>query len=342
MKKNNDYYFIKIFLFFIIMIVAGMLFRHFYYSPVVNSQKLSIVTPLNDNQAYHPKVVSFEKPWNGYKYWMAYTPYPNGNEVEENPVINASNDMINWEVPDGLVIPLDKPDNANKYHYNSDTHLLFNQDTENLELFWRYVDDDNNDVFIYKVTSSDGINWSKKEEFLISNNRTFLDFVSPAIIYDSDLNLYRVWYVNNKAVYYLETAGADAYNSSNVVNATKIDMDYPSNYQTWHLDVIYNEESKQYEMVTCAYIDVNNRKNMPLFYSFSNDNINWAKPIKILMPSTEKGLWDNAGLYRSSLLYEDGYYYLFYSGHNADMNVGIGLMYGKNIKELKPYTGGKN
>lgn len=47
--------------------------------------KLDIISSYGDDQAFHPKVLNFEKPWNGYRYWMAYTPYPGADQRKENP-----------------------------------------------------------------------------------------------------------------------------------------------------------------------------------------------------------------------------------------------------------------
>ena len=32
--------------------------------------KLDIISSYGDDQAFHPKVLNFEKPWNGYRYWI--------------------------------------------------------------------------------------------------------------------------------------------------------------------------------------------------------------------------------------------------------------------------------
>lgn len=72
---------------------------------------------------------------------MAYTPYPKNNPIKENPFIMASNDLIHWKNRKGLKNPLDIPKISDKKQYNSDTHLLFNNITKSLEVFWRYVND---------------------------------------------------------------------------------------------------------------------------------------------------------------------------------------------------------
>ena len=63
--------------------------------------KLDIISSYGDDQAFHPKVLNFEKPWNGYRYWMAYTPYPGADQRKENPHVCVSNDRIHWKPFEG-------------------------------------------------------------------------------------------------------------------------------------------------------------------------------------------------------------------------------------------------
>ena len=71
--------------------------------------KLDIISSYGDDQAFHPKVLNFEKPWNGYRYWMAYTPYPGADQRKENPHVCVSNDRIHWKPfeGDGKAVSLD-------------------------------------------------------------------------------------------------------------------------------------------------------------------------------------------------------------------------------------------
>lgn len=330
LKKCLNSSILKIFIIWIVIIVGifinNNLDQYQNHENKFNSEKLNFITDAGDNQAYHPKIISFEKEWNGYKFWTAFTPYKNANENIENPCINASNNLIDWEVPNGLKNPIDKPEKMDKYHYNSDTHLLYNPIQDKLELFWRYVDDEKNRVIIYKISSSDGINWSEKEIFLESNNRKKRDYVSPAIILED--NKYQIWYVDKKAIYYIEK-----YND-NITEPKLINLSYKENLYTWHIDVINNPCKGGYELISVAYEDVNCRKEMDLWYSWSEDNKKWSVPIKILSPTKDERLWDSEGIYRSSLIFIDQKYYLLYSAHDKYMNVGVGLMCGKNIEEL--------
>lgn len=76
-------------------------------SSSLGTVRLNIETYLaGENQPTHPSVYIFDEPWNGYKYWLAYSPYPEGNGEEENPCIAVSNDLYYWETPGTLANPI--------------------------------------------------------------------------------------------------------------------------------------------------------------------------------------------------------------------------------------------
>ena len=288
--------------------------------------KLNIKSAYGDIDAFHPKVLNFEKEWNGYKYWMAFSPYPRGNDGKENPHIKVSNDLINWTEPEGFKNPLEgRPSNYRMgVNYNSDPHLVYNSDTDTLECYYRYVNDSNDKVIIYRLTTKDGVHWTDKEA-IISAKRSRKDYLSPAIIYED--GIYKMWSVDlDRKVKYMESV--DGYNYS---NERTLNLRYQlSTLKNWHLDVIHTE--KGYEMIVVAYTSWEDRLSMNLYYFKSKDNINYSEGITILRPSITS--WDNRGIYRSSLIYEEGRYYLFYSAMSRDLGRGIGLSYGEDITNL--------
>src|SRR5436190_6416072 len=99
---------------------------------------LAIPTYERSGEGIHPDVVHFPSPWHGWEYWMAFTPYPNGNEAAENPSILASHDGLNWLVPDGLTNPLVPPILVGKA-FNSDPDLLYSPLSNRLVLLYREV-----------------------------------------------------------------------------------------------------------------------------------------------------------------------------------------------------------
>lgn len=324
MKKSN----IKNILIILIPIIAFLL----CFIPPKNyncKYQLNIVSSYGDNEAYHPKVLNFDSEWNGYKYWMSYTPYPQGDASKENPHIVASNDLINWGNPVGLANPIDERVNDGQpKQYNSDSHLVYNNDLDRIECYWRLVDDVNNKAIIYRSYTYDGTNFSDKEISLISDNRKKYDYVSPAIIYEN--HTYKMWYIDkNNTLKYIESKDGLNWSDFTIINFKYED----SKQKTWHIDVISTD--KGYELISVAYDKWANHNNMSLYYSYSNDEIeNWAPAKEILSPTKNTNYWDNRGIYRSCMIYEDGIYVLFYSGTNKELHHGIGIMYGKNIEKL--------
>lgn len=290
--------------------------------------KMNIVSSYGDNEAYHPKVLTFSKKWNGYQYWMSYTPYPGGDDRKENPHIAASNDLVNWEK---VIIPdkaLDEPEDKQPLkRYNSDSHIVYNNDLDRLECYWRYVDDIKNEAYLYRLISYDGRNWTNKQIAEYSSDRQKKkDFLSPAIIYEN--SMYKMWYVDkNKNIKY-ETS----LDGLNWKNEGTISLKYNEKLQTWHLDIIASDLG--YEMIVVAYDDWKNHNNMNLYYTKSKDGIVWEDAVKILEPTKKTSYWDNRGLYRSSFVKINGVYILYYGGTSKDLHHGIGLMYGKNIYKL--------
>lgn len=87
----------------IIFIVT--LFAIFLYecikTVVCHKGALDIISPTPveiKSQPYHPSVCFFKEGWNGYKYWMAFTPMPKEAlpypDRWENPCLVASMDGI--------------------------------------------------------------------------------------------------------------------------------------------------------------------------------------------------------------------------------------------------------
>lgn len=294
---------------------------------------LNLVNAYGNVYNTHPSALAFKDGFNGYKYWVAFTPYQNGHDKVENPHILVSNNLVDWAEPEGLKNPIEpKPENwsAGKI-YNSDVELVYNSDTKLLECWWRFYDGLNRDVIIFRKTSEDGVNWGEKEQLLISPDMKY-DFLSPSVIYED--GIYKMWSINQHAGYafeYRESNDAKSWS-----NPREIEFKYErSEFYSWHVDVIHTP--KGYEVTMSASSrNVTGHNDMPLFYSYSADNVNYTSARPMLNPTVKTQNWDNRGLYRSSLLYSDDKYYLFYSAMNAKKGpYGVGMISGSNPFNMK-------
>ena len=282
-----------------------------------------IIEKSHPYSGYHPKVLDMgENGWNGYRYWVSYTPYPAGLDYYENAHVIASNDLISYSEIKHFEEPLNN--HKKSVRFNSDSHLVYNDDLDRLELFWRYTDYDADYMALYMKYSEDGTNWSDTETFYMTFDMKSYDMVSPAIIYEN--GTYKIWYVKSYSVFYRE------YRDGVLTEPVKTNLKYENNARTWHIDVIKTD--KGYELLSCATEDLNDRKHMSLYYTTSIDGMNWDNAKLVLTPSDKERNWDGGGLYRSSFMYSDGMYYVLYSGKNDHKEMGTGLVFGKDMYNL--------
>jgi hypothetical protein len=240
--------------------------RREYSIKYANAENRVGMTNYNGNsQNVHPKVLYFENGFGGHKYWMAYTPYPNGNVEYENPCIAYSDDGFTWiGIPSNpLAIP--------SIGYYSDTHLVYNG--SQLECWYRLADASNNREIIYRKTSTNGINWGGTDQQILTSTG-LAKFLSPAVIYDSTSGKYLMWVVSNsEGSYKVEYWEGD----SNAQNFTKIrsyDLSFEYNnttYSPWHLDVI-NINGKYIALIMCKDAQTTTT-SWVLFLTTSTDNI---------------------------------------------------------------------
>lgn len=297
----------------------------------LSKSKLKIVSVYGDDNAYHPSVQNFARPWNGYKYWMAYTPFPNANDRMENPHITVSNDMIHWTVPNDFSNPLDPAGGIMlpAKQYNSDTELVYRSDTDTLECWWRRVDKATGSNSIYRRTTKDGVHWTEAE-LVLKESFSKDGLLSPAVVWED--GVYKMWtidYHKNFPVCYRQSR-----DGVNWENPRQIVIPYTNKaLKNWHLDVIHT--SKGYEMLVVAFDK--SREKMSCYYTGSKDNQQYTTAIAVLEPSTNEKAWDNKGLYRTSFFVENGKYNVFYSGIGKNGGRGIGLSRGSAITSLRGY-----
>ena len=207
----------------------------------VAPEGVELVTPTFDGRgtATHPSVLYFEDGWNGWKYWMAVTPYP-GNHNEE-PSILVSNDVASWRVPSGLKNPLDDAPGGAK-GYNSDAQLVMGPD-DTMYLTFRLVDVPNNNINrIFLMKSTDGVHWSPKQEIFTNDEAAtgFTHFLSQSLVFLGDRwRLYGVQLLpeENKLVY-VESSSADL-DTATWSDYEEVDIDYSlwPKKEIWHSEI---------------------------------------------------------------------------------------------------------
>lgn len=287
----------------------------------------------NNTENIHPKVLYFEKGWRGYKFWMAYTPYPNGESEFENPCIAVSNDGINWSTPIGFnTNPLDF---SFENGYNSDTHLVYREDLDIIECWYRPYKYKERKAGLFRRTSHDGINWAPRETMIDFNG---IQMLSPAVNFEN--GKYKIWYCYDGEVRYIESK--DSSGKSWPEKFQVIEFDW-SKFYAWHMDVI--KSGTEYEMIVCAWdktVPGTNNNTADLFYCATNLNNKVIKnPFPILKRNTDKQAFDYRSIYRASFIKLYGKYYVYYSAIANNWKRSMALSFGRNIEDLHGYASKK-
>lgn len=307
--------------------------------PKNSKERLYLPTAYGNNDLIHPSVVYVPDEIGGFKYWLAGTPYYKGDARMENPHIYASNDGVSWEEPTGLTNPIDEKPGApaDKDHYNSDTHLIFNPEKNRLECFYRESNKQSSPQASIKMRySTDGVSWS--EEANIFDHKIVL---SPAIVLEN--GTYKMWFVDiDYSVKYTESVGGlTSWSEPKLVNTPYKEKGIYS----WHLDVQKNENGT-YGMLISSFKHKGDkrpnfkqsgvdRQTMHLYYAESSDGLDYPVFEDVLSPTTNTNSWDNRGLYRSCYINKDGQYIVYYSGIQTEGGRGLGVSYGDSMTQLK-------
>ena len=214
---------------------ANTLFDIFDQQQIIPRRPLSLPNPYYaiGSDMVHPGPIYFPEGWNGYRYWMAYTPYPGSNSSYENPCLACSNDGDAWITPPGTINPLvQKPSSG----YNADTHLVASPDGKKLYLIYRerlITGITGNNVRV--MESADGAIWSPPMT-IVNGAFSTQDYACPSIFWDA-INSRWIMLSHNLdggSTYPMQrniSAGADIY--SGWSGPTAITITHPTGGRTW-------------------------------------------------------------------------------------------------------------
>lgn len=256
----------------------------------------SIPTPDGSGQTVHPDVVDFGKPWNGWRFWLAITPFPGGRIQEENPCIYVSNDAYNWQAPEGVTNPLDPGPNL-PGAANSDTDLFFDKFSQELVLTYRLYNTGRRRETIKLMRSSDGVNWSAPTIIFDNdgsesgNGLGVQQYTSQALVQVAEDD-YRMW-----------TCGATS-EPDKMLTAQKAEGPWTlesnlsfggTGTNPYHTDVILGPDGR-FWMLGCV--------GGAAFAAVSSDGVHWTSGKTILAPRYPQ--WDSS-IYRATFQpHEDG------------------------------------
>jgi hypothetical protein len=270
------------------------------WKPLPNAP-LPLLIPTYDSsgQAVEPTVLHFAKGWHGHPYWMVVSPYPYADASHENPSIEVSEDGLVWGVPDGLTNPIVEP----RHGTFSDATLVYDDASD--ELWVYYLEDVINKgtdfQSMWRTTSVDGINWSAPLRVI---HGWSYPIQSPSVVKAG--GTFTMWTVNSgPAGCKTQHTTVEERTSTDGINWTK---PHPSGitvpgHIVWHLNMIEAPTRGSFVSLLAAYAKGAACDGTRLFLARSDGLVWGTYPDAVLAPSPGQG-WDNAEIYRSSLLYD--------------------------------------
>lgn len=257
-----------------------------------------LTTPTYDGSGYavHPSVYDAGEgnTWNGYRYWMAMTPYPGGDSQYENPSILASADGQTWVVPDGLTNPIVAKPSQPIADYNSDPDLIMVSNV--LHVIYRAGNQTANQDLIYDLSSSDGVTWSASTEIFTGS---YAAEASPSPIWDGNQFVMFTVETNTKTVRRRTCATlAGTWSDPEAVRMSIAARDI------WHIDVLL-DGSTYFALIYTVQGD--------LWLGRSSDGLTWQTSFEPVMVKSAAG-WDQTQLYRSGFSRTTTGFDIWYSG----------------------------
>ncbi|MEO6527342.1 MAG: hypothetical protein ABIP93_12000 [Gemmatimonadaceae bacterium] len=261
---------------------------------------LRVQTYEGSGQLVHPDVAFFSRGWQGQRYWLAATPYPNGNPRVENPSIFSGASPREMLVPPGMTNPLALPVASG---YLSDPDLVHDPATGELRMYYRQTVPEGDELYL--TTSRNGVDWSKGRRVL-SDSRYAL--ISPAVVRETG-GAWRMWLVNaveNGCKSTRQQLMLQQRRSTDGVTwGTPERVELTINGRVpWHWDVQYVAARSEYWALVAAYPEGANCAQTSIYFARSANGTDWqTSPVPLLATGTFAPISDL--VYRSTFHYHE-------------------------------------
>jgi Major tropism determinant N-terminal domain len=272
--------------------------------------QITVPTYLTDaakkEQTTHPSVLYFPEGWGAgkWKYWLAHTPYPQGNDDYEDPSISVSNNGISWQDPIGVTNPL--ADATGQPEYHSDVDLKMGPNNT-MYLFYRWaasVDNGGTEEQFRYMSSKDGVNWTTPTIIHVTD-QDITRIMSPSFVYEN--NGWTFWgvdiFTSPNRVVRRKSVGNSILSGWGAIEYPSIPAT-PSGKEPWHIYMI-KYAGRYFGLLNTCDVDQNGA-NGQLHFLQSYDGFTFEMSTQTVIPSSAPGLYDQ--LYRSTMFpaFENG------------------------------------
>lgn len=306
-----------------------------------SSSYLTIPTHDTSGQAIHPSVIDFTieqgiSTWGGYRYWMAMTPYPSGNDAHEDPNLVASTDGITWVVPTGLVNPLDDAPGGGP-GYNADTDMVYNSSANQLWIYYRWYSSDTSTLEMRLVKVNPDMTYTTPQVVItVSPWSISADKIRSQFIWRETATKWHMWGQGGSRPYrlwYLSSTDGINWSTPVVCSDSKgNDPLHSINKENWHPCGKPNLVEKKMELLISS-LELGQSEHFPPFLYYAE--IPFDDPTRLILPSNRPVLqassngWDNNSIYRSSFVKDGHTFKIWYSARSSSNVWNTGFISGE-------------
>jgi len=267
---------------------------------------LSLETFDGSGQAVHPDAAITPLMWGGSAAELFATPYPNGDATKENPSLYSMRSALDWPVPREVMNPIVRPNSG----YLSDPDEVFNPETNELWLYYRAVNTEN-EIFLIKGSAPNV--WGQPTLVVHGINHTV---VSPTVVRRSPGD-WLMWSVNSG------TSGCTGSSTTVELRRSLDGVNWTAPITTdltetdlfaWHIDVQWIPARNEFWAIYNVKIP-GSCTTAALHFARSADGVHWEiAPGPVLSRGVIQAFDDI--VYRSSVLFDasSGNVTLWYSG----------------------------
>lgn len=275
---------------------------------------MRLVTPTYDGSgdAIHPSVIDFgEAGWNGWRYWLAHTPFHGNNDKLENPSIAVSNNGYYWQLPLGAPDPLYPAPVG--LGFNSDTHLVYDPVADEIIVLFRQTLDRAAHTY-YIARSGDGITWPSSPTALsLTWVGSDVQAISPAIVRvaANDWRIFALSYVSKALTMWKAPAPEGPW--AGPYNTVGVGVGGP----TWNWHVSVHRDGDGIFRTLMDRGPAHEGRDDGYRPSSSPDGMTWSTVSADFMDISAVPGWDSGELYRATAIDDVAgtHFRVWYSAH---------------------------
>ena len=190
-----------------------------------------------DEAVVHPSICYVPEGFAGYKFWLAYTPYPNNESGYENPCVVVSNRIDGGYVnAPGTTNPVDS--RAVQPSYNRDSHIYYDRIGKQMVLIWNQFGFPASNKITIFVSTHNGSGWSYPVG-IYEGTVLSTDIVAPSIWYNDVAKKWEIIGVNpDTPGHDLMKITSDSLLSGWTTTATILPLNVPAGRNSWHSSLL--------------------------------------------------------------------------------------------------------